>query len=207
MLPLLPGGSRFDGRIRARPDPEEHVLIVDDHRDITHRALTTTIQRVRDPQNGREFHDHLPLRRRQLREIRMSHVGRRLAVIPRHIGNDRNLIGGETTQSGVTDQVIRMLVVRLIRDVHARLVQKRRVLEQFPLAGLEHVQLRRLIEDPERQCRDVLGMREIDVGLSRERHRRGQCHNNKTLFHNDTLPAETADPKTAHPVALFRPDV
>ena len=64
--------------------------------------------------------------------------------------------GSNPAQVAVLDQVIRVLVVPRVADVHADVVQQRRVLEPLPLAVRQRVDAARLIEQRQREPRDVL---------------------------------------------------
>jgi hypothetical protein len=79
-------------------------------------------------------------------------------VVLRHQRDGLHFVGLEPPEAAVPDEVVRVLVVILVRDVPADVVQQPRVFE--PLAGAIAllVNAARLIEQRQRQARDVLGM-------------------------------------------------
>jgi hypothetical protein len=72
--------------------------------------------------------------------------------------DDLDLRRFEPTQIAVGDEVMRMLVMPLVADVHADVVQERGVLEPFALAVGQAVEAPCLIEEGRRQPRDLLCM-------------------------------------------------
>jgi len=77
-------------------------------------------------------------------------------MVPRDERNHFGFLRLEAAQIAVLDQVVRVLVVPLVADVHADVVQDRRVLEPLALAIGEAMDRARLIEERHRQTRDVL---------------------------------------------------
>ena len=123
-------------------------------------------------EDRRELFDDLLLMRRQLGEVPVLLAGDCFPVIAGDVRDDSDLVRGESAEAGMADQVVRVLVMLLIGDVHPRFVEQRRVFEELTLAGAQHVQVLRLIEDPQRQPRHVAGMREVDMAPFRESHHR-----------------------------------
>ena len=76
-------------------------------------------------------------------------------MIAREERDDLDLFGSEAAQIAVLDQVVGMAMVALVADVHADVVQERRVLEPFPLAIPELVDGPRLVEDREGDLGDL----------------------------------------------------
>ena len=70
--------------------------------------------------------------------------------------DDLDLVGLEAAQIAVLDQVVRVLVVPLVADVDADVVQERRVLQPLALAIGQAVHAARLIEQRQREPRDLL---------------------------------------------------
>ena len=70
--------------------------------------------------------------------------------------DDLDLLRIEPAQVAVLDQVIRMPVMALVADVDADVVQQRAVLQPLALAIAELVHRPRLIEERQRQPRDLL---------------------------------------------------
>ena len=67
-----------------------------------------------------------------------------------------DLVGLEAAQIAVLDQVVRVLVVPLVADVDADVVQQGRVFEPLALAVGQAVNAARLVEQRRRQPRDLL---------------------------------------------------
>jgi hypothetical protein len=85
-------------------------------------------------------------------------VRRRPPVIPRQKGDGINLVGLEATQVAVLDQVIRVFVVTLVRDVDADVMEKGGVFQPLALAIGERVNAARLFEQRHRDLRHMIGM-------------------------------------------------
>ena len=99
------------------------------------------------------------LARRFLRQIAVAVVPplrRRAAVIARDERDRLDLVGLESAQIAVLDQIVRVLVVPLVADVHADVVQERGILEPLALAVGQAVDAARLVEERQRQARDLL---------------------------------------------------
>jgi len=77
-------------------------------------------------------------------------------MIARHQADDRDLVGVESAQFPVANQVIRMFVVRVVADVRANVVQQRAVFEPLALLGAEAVLLPRRVEERQGQLGHLL---------------------------------------------------
>ena len=85
--------------------------------------------------------------------------------------DDFDLARLEPAQVSVLDQVIRMLVVTIVADVHADIVQQRRVLEPFAFAIAELMCLAHAVEERASELRDLLRMlRQIVAPLGQLDH-------------------------------------
>src|SRR5688500_8754908 len=114
-----------------------------------------TIERLGEPQNRSQgAHRAAPLRTKRA-EIGVRFLWRRLAVIPRHQRDDLRFRRLETPQMTVLDEVVRVLVMPRIADVRADVMQQRRELEPLALAIGEAMDAARLIEDRQRESRDL----------------------------------------------------
>ena len=85
-------------------------------------------------------------------------VGRlRLAApVPAHErGEHEDLLGVEAAELAVRDEVRRVAVVAVVRDVLADVVQQRGVLEELAVVVVEAVELAGLVEELEAELRDV----------------------------------------------------
>ena len=84
---------------------------------------------------------------------------RGLAMVAGDERDDLDLLGIEAAQTAVLDQVVRVLVVALVADVRADVVQERAELEPLALARAEAVRVARRVEERQRQPRDLLRVR------------------------------------------------
>jgi hypothetical protein len=77
------------------------------------------------------------------------------AVIPRDERHRFDLVGLEAAQIAVFDQVVRVLVMAVIRNVHADIMEQRCILEPFAAAVGERMNAARLIEEAGGEARDL----------------------------------------------------
>ena len=116
----------------------------------------TAIETLGEPKNRRErAHDAAALPG-QLSVAVVIGLGRGAAMIARDEGDCLDLVRLEPAQVGVLDQVMRMLVVALVADVHADVVEDRGVLKPFALAVGEPVYGARLVEQGDGQPGDLV---------------------------------------------------
>src|SRR5438105_8438801 len=85
------------------------------------------------------------------------------AVIARDVGNYQLLRRSHPQQLGVLDQVVRVLVVLVVADVIADVMQKRRVGEESSILGRAPETLANRVEQLERQALNVLRVRRLVV--------------------------------------------
>jgi hypothetical protein len=95
---------------------------------------------------------------RQIRETRVLALRRRLAMIPGHECDRFDFVRLEAAQVAVLDHVIRMLVMPLVADMDADVVEDGGVLEPLALAVGEAVDGARLVEERDGEPRDLLRM-------------------------------------------------
>src|ERR1700730_9234916 len=118
----------------------------------------TTIEVLRETENGRERPDRPSLPASEDGEAIMPPFRRRAAMIARDERDGLDLVRLEASEIAVLDQVVRMFVVPLVADVDADVVQQRRVFEPLELAVRQAVSDPRLIEERDRDTRDLLGV-------------------------------------------------
>ena len=94
----------------------------------------------------------------QLAEAVVPALGRRLAVVTGDQRDLLDLVGLEAAQRAVANQVVRVLVVPLVADVDADVVQDRGVLQPFAFAIGQAVNAARLIEQRHGKPCDLLRM-------------------------------------------------
>ena len=80
-------------------------------------------------------------------------------MVSRHETDDGHLVGLETAQSTVLDEIVRVLVVPLVADVGADVVQQGAVLEPFAFLLAEAMARFQPVEDGERETGDLLCVR------------------------------------------------
>ena len=95
----------------------------------------------------------------------LAEVRHALAVIARGLRDERDLAGVEARQSGVENEVPRVLVVVVVVDGHADVVQHAGAEEQLALPAVAGVQveLGELVEEGQGERGDVLGVLRADL--------------------------------------------
>ncbi len=129
---------------------------MDGHR--AHVAAVSAIEPVGDAQERSQAPDHGALVGREHREHLVAILGRRAAVVAGDGGDQLALAVGEAGEIGVVDEVVAVLVVPVVADEGADVVQQRRGLQERALLVAEPVHLAGLIEERERQPRHLLGV-------------------------------------------------
>ena len=94
----------------------------------------------------------------QRRQRAFRFLGPPATVVLRHERDGLDLLGLEPAEPAVADQVVRVLVMVLVRDVPADVVQQRRVFEPLACAVSRLVDAARLVEQREGQAGHVLGV-------------------------------------------------
>jgi hypothetical protein len=82
-------------------------------------------------------------------------VRRRPPVVARDQRHRFDFVGFEAAQITVFDQVIGVLVVLVVGDMDADVVEQRRIFEPFAMAISERVGASRLVEEADGQPRDL----------------------------------------------------
>ena len=116
----------------------------------------TAIEALRQAQYRGERANRGPRAPRQLAEALVLSLRRPLTMIAGHERNRLDLVGFESAEVAVLHEVVRMLVMALVADVHADVVQDGRILEPFPLAVGQTMNRARLVEQGDGQPRHVL---------------------------------------------------
>ena len=119
------------------------------------RLRVTAIERFGEPQNCRQRGHGAALLRAERPEIGVRFFRGRFAVISRDKRDDLRFCRLESAQVAVLDEVVGVLVMPRVADVRADVVQQRRKLQPLALAIGQRVCAARLIEDRERQPRDL----------------------------------------------------
>ncbi len=90
--------------------------------------------------------------------ILMRFLGCGAPVVAGHGGDGDLLLGGHSEQVGVEDQVVRVLVVLVVVDVVADVVEQRGVGQHLPVARLAANAVANGVEELQRQALHVVGM-------------------------------------------------
>jgi hypothetical protein len=114
------------------------------------------IEAFREPENRRERPDGPAAFAAELAILLMPAFRRRLPVIPGHQRDDLDLLRIEAAQISILDQIVRMLVMALVADVDADVMQQGGIFEPFTLAVGEAVDDARLVEQGNREPRHLL---------------------------------------------------
>ena len=150
------GGPEFQFRLARRPQLQQVVVSAVVKLDAVDDLRVAAIQALGEPEDGRERADRAPRPALEIAEAVVTALGRYLPMIARHERNCLDLVRLESTQIAVFDEVIRVLVVAFVADVDADVVQERRVFEPFALVVGQSVNGARVVEERERQPRDLL---------------------------------------------------
>ena len=116
----------------------------------------TAIEALRQAQDRGERAHRGPRVPPQLAEALVLSLRRPLTMIAGDERDRLDLVGFESAEVAVLHQVVRMLVMALVADVHADVVQDGRILEPFPLAVGQTMNRARLVEQGDGQPRHVL---------------------------------------------------
>jgi len=116
----------------------------------------TAIEALRQAQYRGERADRGSRAPVQLAEALVLSLRRPLTMIPGDERDRLDLVGFESAEVAVLHEVVRMLVMALVADVHADVVENGGVLQPFPLAIGQPVNRARLVEQGDGQPRHVL---------------------------------------------------
>jgi len=150
------GGPHFQFRVARRAQLEQIVVATILQLQLEDRLLMTAVQVLCQAQHRRERANRDPAPALELPEPFVAALRCGLPVIARDERDRLDLLGLESTQVAVLDQIVRMFVVLLIADVDADVVQNRRVLEPFALAIGQAMNRARIVEQRQRQLRHLL---------------------------------------------------
>jgi len=114
--------------VSARANLEERVLPAVVQLDARETLGVAAIEAFRQPEDRGERPHRLAALSRKVHVLFVAVFGRRAAVVPCDERNRVDLLGLEPAQIAVFDQVVRVLVMALVADVHADVVEQRRIL-------------------------------------------------------------------------------
>ena len=145
-------------RIAGRAHLQERIVAAIVQGEPRNRLGVAAVEALREPENRGQRADRAPPLAPHV-GVFLVLLGRRCAAMIARDERDRlDFAGIESAQVAVLDQVVRMLVVTLVGNVDADVVQQCRVVEPLALAIGEAVDGPRLIEEMKREPRDLTGM-------------------------------------------------
>lgn len=149
-------GPELQFRIAVCAQPRQIVVAAGKEIDPAKRLRVAAVEPFSQPDDGRQ---HSYGASKRVIEVTIAFVGllrRRLPMISRHECNHLDLAWIESAQISILDQVIRMSVMAIVADVYADIVEQRGVLQPFTLLVAKAMDTTCLIENTERQPRDLL---------------------------------------------------
>jgi hypothetical protein len=152
------GRPQLELRIAGRSHLQQTIVAAVVQLDARDRLRMTAIEALRETENGRERPDRPSLPAAEDAEAVVPLFRCRLAMVAGDERDGFDLLRLEASEIAVLDQVVRMFVVPLVADVDADVVQQRRVFEPLALAIGQSVSAPRLIEERDRDTRDLLGV-------------------------------------------------
>src|SRR3990172_6894492 len=151
-------GPELQLRVARRAQPRKIIVVARVEIDAAEGLRVTPIEPLGEPDDGGERPDGAPQRpaERGVAVVRLLRRG--LAVVARDERNHLDLVRLQSAQIPILDQIVRMTVVALVADMDADVVQQRAVLQPLALAGGQPVHAAGLIENAQREPRDLVGV-------------------------------------------------
>jgi hypothetical protein len=121
-------------RVAGRPDLQQPVVSSIVELDAADGLGVTAIEALGQPEDRRERANRAAAPLAEIVHRAMALLRRGLPVVPRHERDRFDFVRLEPAKIAVLDQVIRVLVMAFVADVHADVVEDGGVLEPFALA-------------------------------------------------------------------------
>ncbi|OLC50148.1 MAG: hypothetical protein AUH43_05870 [Acidobacteria bacterium 13_1_40CM_65_14] len=151
-------GPQLQFRVSRRPHLQQIVPAAIVKLEAGDGLRVTAVEVLRQPQDrGERAHDAARAAG-QRAETLVPPLRRRLTVIARHERDRFDLLRLEPAEIAVPDQIAGVFVVALIADVNADVMEDRGELQPLALAIGQTVNRTRLIEQCNREARDLLRM-------------------------------------------------
>ena len=150
------GRPELELRVAGRPKLQQVVVSTIVEFEPADCLRVAAVEAFRQTQNGGQRAHGAPRAAAQIAKPLGAPLRRRLTVIARDQRDRLDLVRLEAAQIAVGDEVVGMLVVSFVADVDADVVQDRGVLEPLALVVGEAMDGAGLIEQPDREARDVL---------------------------------------------------
>jgi len=127
------GGPQLELGVGLGPELQQGVFAPVVQLDAADGLRMAAVQALSEPQNRGERADHAPAIAGKAAQCPVLLLGRGPAVIARHERDRFDFVRLEAAQVAVPDEVLGVLVMAFVADVHADVVQDRRVLEPLAL--------------------------------------------------------------------------
>lgn len=149
-------GPQLQLRIAIGAQPREVIVAARKQVDSAQRLRMTSVESFSQSNDCGQHANRLSKRAVQIAVALVRLLWGRLAMIAGHQRNHLDLPWIEPAQISILDQVIRMSVMPIVADVDTDVVEQRGILEPFTLLIAKPMHATCLIEDAERQARDLL---------------------------------------------------
>ena len=127
-------GPEFQLRVTRRSQLQQIVVAAIVELEARDGLRVAAIEALGEAQNRRERPHRAARATTQVAEPVVAALGRGLTMVTRDERNRLDFVGLEAAEVAVLDEVIRVVVVACVADVHPDVVQDRRVLEPLALA-------------------------------------------------------------------------
>src|SRR5687768_7793176 len=150
------GGPELQLDIAGRAQPREIIVRPRIQVDTRDRLRVAAVESLGQADDRRERLDRAAPRSAQIAVAVVRFLRCRLPMISGNEGDHLDLLGIEPPQVAVLDQVVGMTMVAFVADVDPDIVEQRPELEPVALLLAKAVHRARLIEDRQREPRDLL---------------------------------------------------
>ena len=162
---------QFQLGIASRSKLKQCVFFSITQLDVGDRLRMAAVEAFRKPQDRGETTDGFAFVSREAAKPLVLSARFGLTVIPCDEPDELDLVRFEPAQVAVLNQILRMAVMLLVADVNAHIMQEGCILEPLPLPVGQPVRRPRLVEERERQTRNLLGvLRPIVAALTKLDH-------------------------------------
>jgi hypothetical protein len=152
---LARGGPKLQLSVATGSHLQQRVLAAIVQLDAGQALRVTAVEIFGQPQNRGERANRPPALARQVRIVVVAAFRRRAPMVPSDKGDRIDFLGLKPAKVAVLDEVVGVLMMVLVTDMDADVVQQGGVLEPFPLAIREGMHASRLIEDGDGQTRHL----------------------------------------------------
>ncbi|HKQ96573.1 MAG TPA: hypothetical protein VJV75_01730, partial [Candidatus Polarisedimenticolia bacterium] len=175
--------------------------------DVLHPLRVAPVERVGEPDDGREARHQTPVVLRERPEGAVLAARPAAAVVTRHQRDDLALARREALELGVRQQLVGVLVVPAVADDVADVVQERRRRQEVARSGVESDDRRHLVEDPLRQPAHLRAVIGLEAERTAERLGRRETplrrrHGARRARHEHPLEERVPDAAPVHPHAV-----